>query len=355
MSRIGVGIIGLSATGGWAARSHLPALRALDTQFQLNAVAGSSPERSRAAAAAFSIAHAADSVKSLVGHPDVELVVVAVKVPEHARLVEAALAAGKAVLCEWPLAVDQAEAELLAAGAGKAGVANFIGLQSRASTALQAVRALLDAGAIGEVLASNIVAGVGLPWDGTTDSQRTYLNRNASGATLLSIPFGHCLDTAGWMLGEFATWRAQTAVRRNQTLVLDEGTWIPTDVPDQIMLIGTTQGGVPSAIHYRGGLSAAGNFRWEINGTGGDILIVGKDGHLQYGLVDVSIAKPGETLAAVALPHDPLPAHARAVAGQYRAIHATMTGGEQTAPGFAHAAALHRILGQIAETGAAIA
>lgn len=350
MSRIGVGIIGLSATGGWASRSHLPALRALDSEFSLTAVAGSSPERSRAAAAAFGIARAADSAESLVDHPDVDLVVVAVKVPEHAKLVQIALAAGKAVLCEWPLAVDEAEAEQLAARAGEAGVANFIGLQSRASAALQVLRSLLDAGTVGEVLASNIFAGVGLPWDGTTDSQRTYLNRNASGATLLTIPFGHCFDAAGWVLGELVTWHAQTAVRRNRTLVLDEGTWIPTDVADQIMLIGTTRGGVPSAIHYRGGLSAAGNFRWEINGTAGDILIQGKDGHLQYGLVSVAIAKPGDEFVAVTLPDDQLPPHARAVARQYRAIHAALNGAEPTVPDFAHAAALHRTFARIAAT-----
>ncbi len=353
MNRIGVGIIGLSADAGWAARSHLPALRALGGQFEITAVAGSSPERSRAAATQYGIACAADSAAALAAHPDVDLVVVAVKVPHHRVLVEAALAARKAVLCEWPLAIDAAEADLLAAHAAGAGVRNFVGLQARASAAMQQLRTLIRDGAIGDILASNIVAAVGVPWNGMTDRSRTYLNRNASGATMLSIPFGHCLDAMNWVLGDFATFSAELMTRRTATLVQDEGILIPTDVADQVMVSGRLESGAAAVLHYRGGLSSAGNFRWEINGTDGDILVQGGDGHLQYGRVDILLAKTGAPLAPVVLPPDPLPPHGRAIAAQYRAIHAAMIGAPSDGPDFAHAAALHHKLGAIADKAAA--
>lgn len=348
VSRIGVGIIGLSAASGWAARSHLPALRALGSQFSLVSVAGSNPARSLKAAEFWSIPHAAESPECLAANDEVDLVIVAVKVPEHRQLVEAALNAGKAVLCEWPLAVDEPEASMLAIAARTAGVANFVGLQARVSAAIASIKALIEGGAIGDILSSNVIGSVGIPWDGTTDSSRTYLNRNASGATMLTIPFAHCLDAVTFVLGDLAEWSAELVVRRSETLVRDQGVMIPTDVADQIMVTGRLECGAASAIHYRGGHSSAGNFRWEINGTKGDILVTGNDGHLQYGLVDIAFAKSGGSLIPVALQDDPLPPLARAVAGQYRAIHAAMTGGIRTVPDFAHAAALHAILARMA-------
>ncbi|WP_234180745.1 Gfo/Idh/MocA family protein [Sphingopyxis sp. NFH-91] len=353
MSRIGVGIIGLSAGAGWAARSHLPALRALGDRFAITAVAGSSPERSRAAASDYAIPFAADSADALAAHADVDLVVVAVKVPEHRRLVEAALAAGKAVLCEWPLAVDAAEADRLARAAADARIKTFVGLQARGTAAVQRLAQLIADGAIGDILASNISAAVGVPWAGVTDSSRTYLNRTASGATMLTIPFGHCLDAMTLVLGDYARSSAELVTRRTETLVKDEGVMIPTDVADQIMVAGRLASGAAASLHYRGGLSAAGNFRWEINGTKGDILVTGGDGHLQYGLVEIALAKTGKALAPLALPADPLPPHARAIAAQYRAIHAALAGAPSTVPDFAHAAALHHKLGAIAAKGTA--
>ena len=53
-----VGIIGLSASGGWAARAHLPALRALRGYrqgYELRALAASSAERAAAAAQAYDV------------------------------------------------------------------------------------------------------------------------------------------------------------------------------------------------------------------------------------------------------------------------------------------------------------
>ena len=46
--------------------------------------------------------------------PEVDLVVVTVKVPHHRELVPSALEAGKHVYCEWPLGNGLAEARKLA-------------------------------------------------------------------------------------------------------------------------------------------------------------------------------------------------------------------------------------------------
>src|SRR5436190_21204997 len=98
---IGVGIIGVSPERGWAASAHIPALRAL-SNYEIRALSARSAGSARVAGEAFGISEVFSDHEELVSQPDVDVVVVTVKVPHHRELVSAALAAGKAVYCEWP-------------------------------------------------------------------------------------------------------------------------------------------------------------------------------------------------------------------------------------------------------------
>lgn len=97
--RIGVGIIGLSAKGGWAVAAHVPALRAVEG-YELRALSSSSAE---SAGQAHDVSLTFGTAEELVGRDEVDLVVITVKVPHHHNLVTTALQAGQMVLCEWPL------------------------------------------------------------------------------------------------------------------------------------------------------------------------------------------------------------------------------------------------------------
>ncbi|MFF4414554.1 Gfo/Idh/MocA family oxidoreductase [Streptosporangium sp. NPDC001559] len=74
--------------------------------------------------------------RHLAEHPEVDLVVITVRVPAHAELVEAALAAGKHVYCEWPLARTTDEADTLTKSAHSTGVHHAVGLQARCAPAI---------------------------------------------------------------------------------------------------------------------------------------------------------------------------------------------------------------------------
>lgn len=151
-----VGIIGASTTpGSWARISHVPAVQLLPG-VELAAVLGSSQPSADAAAQAFGAAAAYSNPADLFRDPNVDLITVAVKVPDHRALVLGALAAGKAVFCEWPLGRDLAETEELAAAAQKAGVLAAIGLQARLNPAARQACGLLAAGTIGRVLSARL-------------------------------------------------------------------------------------------------------------------------------------------------------------------------------------------------------
>src|SRR5437016_10491908 len=161
-STLGVAIIGVSPTRGWAATAHIPALRALPN-FELRALSAHSAESARAAGEAFGVSTAFSDHEKLVTQPDIDVVTVTVKVPHHRELVSAALGAGKAVYCEWPLGRNLDDAQAMARLAAEQGVRTVVGLQGRQAPAIEFVQELLRDGYVGEVLSTTMV---GLPVPG---------------------------------------------------------------------------------------------------------------------------------------------------------------------------------------------
>ncbi len=90
-SKIRVGIVGATVTtggSGWGANAHVPALHALP-DFELKAVCTAHEDTAAASAAAFGAELAFHDIDAMAAHPDVDLVVVSVRVPWHRDLVMA--------------------------------------------------------------------------------------------------------------------------------------------------------------------------------------------------------------------------------------------------------------------------
>src|SRR5437667_12484554 len=92
-STLGVGIVGVSPVRGWAAIAHIPALRSLPN-YEIRALSAHTAASARAAGDAFGVSAVFSDHRELVIRPDIDLIVVTVKVPHHRELVCAALAAG---------------------------------------------------------------------------------------------------------------------------------------------------------------------------------------------------------------------------------------------------------------------
>lgn len=135
--RIRVGIIGANPDRGWAAQAHIPALKSLSDEFEITALSTSRRESADAASKLFGVPAAFDNHQDLVNRADVDVVAITVKVPYHLELATAALEAGKAVYCEWPLGSGLIEAQALAALAKKEGVLAVTGLQARSAPSVR--------------------------------------------------------------------------------------------------------------------------------------------------------------------------------------------------------------------------
>src|SRR5207237_5181105 len=270
MATLGVGIIGVSPVRGWAATAHIPALRALPS-YEIRALSAHNAESARAAGEAFGVSAVFSDNEQLVTQPDIDVVAVTVKVPHHRELVSAALAAGKAVYCEWPLGSDLDEARAMAALAAEQGVRTVVGLQARQAPAIAFVRELLSDGYVGEVLSTTMV-GLSVPGGVVVQPNAYMLDRN-NGANALTIAVGHSLDALSYVLGEFAALSAVSELRRPLITIEETGEQIVKTAADQIAVIGTLASGATVSIHVREAVAGGTGFLWEINGADGTLRI----------------------------------------------------------------------------------
>jgi predicted dehydrogenase len=343
---IRVGIVGASARG-WAAAAHVPALASLD-DYALVAVATRSEASARAAARAYGAEHAFVGAAELAAHPGVDLVVVSVKAPDHARAIRAALAAGKHVLSEWPLTVAAGEAAELADLAAAAGVHHAVGLQVYASPGARFVRDLVRAGRIGR-LESVAFAGGGDPLGGSRIFRDLAWGTAAgTGNDVLTIMVGHALAAIEFVAGEFVEVSAVTARRDDQVLIVETGEPVANAVAGQVAVAGRLDGGAVASISMQGGNAPApAGFHLRLAGTEGTLTVVPVEpGHYSnwaawrvrftpVGGPPEELAIPeGYRIAPAGVPDGPV----ANIAGLYRLFAGAIRGGQPAHPAFETAA-----------------
>jgi len=284
--KIGVGIIGVQPNRSWGAVAHFPAIQSLP-EYEIRALSTTKLESAKAAAKTLGVPRAYDNTFELVNDPDVDLVVVTVKVPHHRELVTTALEAGKHVYCEWPLGNGLEEAIEMDRLAKEKGVHAVVGLQSRSAPIVNLVKDMIAEGYIGDVLSTTLI-GSGMSWGPIVEPGNAYNSDKKNGATMLTIPMGHTLDALCYCLGEFKQIGALMANRRTSTVIMPGGQRIPLTAEDQVAVNGILTNGTFVSVHYRGAMCKGTNLLWEINGTEGDLRISGTGGHLQ--LLDVKLS-----------------------------------------------------------------
>lgn len=355
-----VGVVGLSASGGWAATAHVPALAGLDG-YELRALSASSDESARAAGEKYAVPLTFSSAEELARCEEVDLVVVTVRVPQHLELIRPAIDAGRMVFSEWPLGADLAQAEDLAARAHRRGLLTAVGLQARSAPPLRYLRDLVAEGYAGRVLSTSML-GSGGGWGATYDDSHAYLLDARNGATLLSIPFGHSVDALAMVLGELRELSAHIENLRPEVAHVTSGAVAAKSAEDQIAVTGLLESGALAAMQFRGGTSRATQFHWEINGTEGDLVVKADQARWWSGRLRLYGARGSDgTLTEL-----PVPLHyersltqwtgrsaepAYNVVHQYALLREQITGrlapDTEGVPDFQHAVRRHRLLEQI--------
>jgi len=299
--KLRVGIVGATVTpggSGWGANAHVPALKALP-EYELKAVCTAHEDTAKASAAAFGAELAFHDIDQMVAHPDIDLIVVSVKVPIHYELVMAALAAGKEVFCEWPLGANLAEAESMAGLARERSLRTMVGLQARSDPTLLYARELIEQGHIGEVLTANLsIVGLGAL---ERPPGRVWQADRAKGANTLTISGGHGIDALCFILGEFAEVSARVTTRVKEWRLSDTGGSVPVDAPDSVSVAGRLVNGAEVTVQVAAVPSNPSGYRLEVYGREG-ALTVTAGGSANIGPSRLFAARGTEALAAMPVP-----------------------------------------------------
>jgi predicted dehydrogenase len=337
-----VGIIGASAERGWAKISHVPAVQALEG-LTLTAVVGSDQRSADAAARAFGAERGYGDAADLFRDPSIDLVTIAVKVPDHRELVLAGAAAGKHLYCEWPLGRNLVEAEELAAAARTAGVHAAIGLQTRMNPAARRACDLIASGAIGRVLNARIVSTT-IAFGPKEEPAMAFGEDAANGATLVTIQGAHTIDFAIAVLGRFSEAGGMITTQYPQVTIGDDAIQQARTTPDHILVQARLATGPAVSIEVAGGRpSDATPFHFEATGDEGSLVLDGgaprgfQSGRLRLLLNGEEQQVDEGELAGV-------PDEAANVAGVYAALRDDIFNGNFTVPDFDHAVRLTRLV-----------
>lgn len=286
-----IGVVGAAYASG----AHLPVYAALAAEgvVELVAVATAHEETAEEAALRWGAAHAHVGVEALCADPDVDLVDVATRPSRHRGMAEAALAAGKHVLSEAPLAATTADGEAMVAAADRAGRLGLVDLQSRFWPGVLELRRLVAQGWIGRV--ENVVTTALYP----TFTQPAAVAASGwcadarHGASSLRVHGLHTADLLRFAFGELTGVRGTVATRR-PTWPGPDGP-VPADSVDSVAYTALLGDGAVCSVHASWVARAGTGWRLVAHGSDG-VLVASAAGHTGHFPVRLEGARHGEDL-----------------------------------------------------------
>lgn len=265
--------------GDVAQRDYLPELARLGERAALAAVCGRGPERARLVGEEFGVPWFTDPVQML-GQVEIDAVVNLTPIPEHEEITRIALAAGRHVYTEKPLATTVAGASMLAEEARSRDLILVAAPSVMLFPQVLLARRLLSEGVIGEV---RTVRGVTLggvpPWLGYTSDPTPFFAQGAGPLVDLGV---YALHAITGLVGPVQGVQAMSTRTRDHFVVADgpaAGARVPVEVDDAwVLLLELGEGCI-------GSLEA--NFT--AHGTrSAELELMGTDGTMALSLLDVS-------------------------------------------------------------------
>lgn len=264
--------------GGITLQNHLPGL-ALCPDTKLVALCDTNPAVLEQARQRTGVAITSTHYEDIVAREDVHAVIVATPNFTHPAIALAAIAHGKHVLCEKPLALNAADAQAMAAAADRAGGRHMTAFTYRFVPAMRYLRHLVQRGDLGQ------------PWHyrscrlqdwGTRPLGWRQVKRLA-GTGELGDMLSHRIDFAHLLVGPM---RRLVAHTRNLTPVRGGQ---PNDTDDWVAILAEFRGGATGVLESSK-LASGRNESWrsldqvEINGSEGSfVFTTGSWNELQAG------------------------------------------------------------------------
>ncbi len=261
---IRVGTIGAS----FARAAYLPALRTID-DVELVALASARLSSAQSAADEFGVPHVYDDWQRMIGEHEFDLVCIATPTVHHAPMTLAALQAGAHVLCEKPMAMNQAESAVMLETAETLNKLHIIGHELRFNPNRRKIKSLIENGAIGKVRHVNLF-NVSASWgDPTSRSAGDWWSRADMGGGRLGANGSHQLDLLRFWLGDIGAISGQIATMAPARVDKENGTPWRATADDQFSFTAEMQSGALCSVF----VSSAAR-----HGVGNQTMIFGNEG-----------------------------------------------------------------------------
>jgi predicted dehydrogenase len=186
--------IGIVGAGGVVRGCHLPAYRSQG--WQVVRIASRTAERALSVAAEFDVPAWSADLMDVIRDDRVEVVDLALPDHLHREYAEAALAAGKHVLCQKPMAIALGDARAIVAAAARAGRKLAVNQNGRWDPAIRACRELVRRGVFGTLVTASIEMRTRQPWQRYWEDAEHYQRLMLVGMSI------HHLDQFRFLFGD---------------------------------------------------------------------------------------------------------------------------------------------------------
>jgi len=204
VAMIGTAFMGRAHSQGWRSA---PRMFELPRDVEMAVIVGRDPERTEAAARQLGWQEASTDWRAVVERPDIDIVDICTPGDSHEEIAVAALAAGKHVLCEKPLANTVPEAERMAAAARAAaahGVVAMCGFSYRRTPAVALMHQIAAEGRLGEI--RHVRAQYLQDWISDPEAPLTWrLDKEKAGSGALGDIGAHVIDSTQWITSSLIT------------------------------------------------------------------------------------------------------------------------------------------------------
>jgi predicted dehydrogenase len=282
---VGIGVVGYGMMG----RAHsyaytaAPVMRSLPVRPRLRVISGRDEAKVSQAAAAYGFETWVTDWQELVTRPEVDIVDICTPPGTHAEIARAAAAAGKAVICEKPLAINYLEASNAAQAARKAAVLNAMGFNYRSLPAVSLMKRMIDEGAVGKVRLwrgtwlSDEFVDPAIPFDWRFD-------RAMGGSTIADLG-SHLIDMALWMVGGVTEVSGQSETFVRERANPRVGGTVPVTVDEASSALLRFEWGARGVLEMaRTAVRRPCDFTVEINGDAGTLVFdYSRLNELRYG------------------------------------------------------------------------
>jgi predicted dehydrogenase len=272
--RLRFGLIG----SGYMGRAHAFALHSAAAAFgadyavECATLADATPERAREAAQALGFAAGTADWRALVADSSIDVVDICTPNYLHADMALAAIAAGKHVYCEKPLALDLQQSRAIVEAARRAKVCNVIGFNYICNPMLQVAREMIAAGELGDVVGfrgsylEDYMGDPAVPYSWRCQ-------RKLAGSGALADLGSHLINMARFLLGPIARVSANLQTVHTQRVDRASGERRPVENEDMVQALVEFSSGICGTMEisrvatgYKCGLAV------EIHGTRGTLL-----------------------------------------------------------------------------------